>query len=423
MEKYHKMNDSSLFDERLKRVNDALALKEPDRVPCLPMYSAFPYIFAGYSMADILYDSAKARNSIRKYLRHFEPDMSLGYQTSFAGEGFLLEKLAPTWLEWAGRPGSRIDKNSIHQYIEHEYLEDEEYPDFNSDMGGWVLRKYLPRAFRSLEALSGLDFRVGTGYGFGALAMQFVDPDVQKAFTTLTEVGLMTAKLNNEIAQFEIETEKMGFPNLVAATTTTAYDDLSDCLRGTIPSSLDLIDKPKDMLKAIEQFFPGSLFGALAQAEHSLGRVVFIPLHKGMDKFMSDSQYKEFYWDSLLRLVNGLIDANLTPWVYTEGKYFSRIECLMDMPKGKTYIHFEDADMKKAKKLLGDVACLSGGIRTDMLVRGTKDQVADEVKKNIDILAPGGGYIFDLADPMEANCKVENVETMFDTVRTYGKYR
>jgi len=52
---------------------------------------------------------------------------------------------------------------------------------------------------------------------------------------------------------------------------------------------------------------------------------------------------------------------------------------------------------------------------------GNKEEVINKTKENIDILAPGGGYIFDLSQPME-DCKPELVEAMFDTVRKYGKY-
>jgi uroporphyrinogen-III decarboxylase len=78
--------------------------------------------------------------------------------------------------------------------------------------------------------------------------------------------------------------------------------------------------------------------------------------------------------------------------------------------------------MKRAKKLLGDVACLSGGISSTMLIFGNKEEVINKTKENIDILAPGGGYIFDISDSLE-DCKPELVEAMFDTVKTYGKYR
>jgi uroporphyrinogen-III decarboxylase len=53
---------------------------------------------------------------------------------------------------------------------------------------------------------------------------------------------------------------------------------------------------------------------------------------------------------------------------------------------------------------------------------GTKEEVIAKTKENIDILAPGGGYIFDLSDTME-DCKPELVEAMFDTVKTYGVYK
>ena len=77
--------------------------------------------------------------------------------------------------------------------------------------------------------------------------------------------------------------------------------------------------------------------------------------------------------------------------------------------------------MKEAKRVVGPHACISGGIRSDMLLRGTVDQVKDEVKRNLDICAPGGGFIFDISDSME-RCKPANVEALFDTVKTYGKY-
>lgn len=75
----------------------------------------------------------------------------------------------------------------------------------------------------------------------------------------------------------------------------------------------------------------------------------------------------------------------------------------------------------RTKRLLGNTACLSGGVRSQILVNGTCKEVRDEIRRNLDILAPGGGCIFDISDTL-ANCKRENVEVMFDTVRNYGKY-
>lgn len=408
-----------LYNERLKRVEDAIAMREPDRVPCIPHYQSFPYLAAGYTMAEVMYDMEKAKDAIRKYLLHFQPDMSYGIGDSFAGQGHLLEKLQPNWLTWPGRPNYRSVDGV--QYIENEYMEEDDYDEFLHDHGGWVMRKYLPRAYKSLEALSKLDLRGGVGYGYGAMALSFADPDVQAAFKTLAQAGELAGEYYASSAEFDAQCEELGFPIHDAATITCAFDGLSDCLRGTIPASMDMLSCPELMHAAVEQLYPGTFFGAMAQASHSRGRFIFIPMHKGMDGFMSDEQYRTLYWDTLERLVHALIDAGKIPLLYTEGHYDTRLEFLKDVPKGKAFVHFESVDMAKAKKTVGSNVCISGGMRTDVLSRGTPEKTRDEVRRILDICAPGGGYIFDVSDTME-HCRVENVEAMFDEVKSYGRY-
>jgi hypothetical protein len=45
-----------LFREREKRVNDAIALKKPDRIPVIPLFGAFASVYAGISRREELYD-------------------------------------------------------------------------------------------------------------------------------------------------------------------------------------------------------------------------------------------------------------------------------------------------------------------------------------------------------------------------------
>ena len=147
---------------------------------------------------------------------------------------------------------------------------------------------------------------------------------------------------------------------------------------------------------------------------------VFFPLHKGMDGFMSPAQYERLYWRPYMKVIEALVDMDVVPIIYSEGPYDSRIEQMADVPVGKTIIHFEKADMVKAKKVLGGKACISGFFPIYLLEWGTRQQVIDETKRTIDILAPGGGYIFDTNACIE-NVKRENLEAMFETIRSYGK--
>ena len=82
---------------------------------------------------------------------------------------------------------------------------------------------------------------------------------------------------------------------------------------------------------------------------------------------------------------------------------------------------FEKVDMKQAKKILGSTACICGNLSSSLMVFGKPEQVADECKRLLDICAPGGGFMMDVSiDLTQANPR--NVEVMFETTRTYGKY-
>ena len=81
----------------------------------------------------------------------------------------------------------------------------------------------------------------------------------------------------------------------------------------------------------------------------------------------------------------------------------------------------KDTPLDLVKKELGDVACICGAFPNALLSFGTVEQVRDEVKRELDACAPGGGYMFSTRAGLTA-CKRENVVAMIETVREYGKY-
>ena len=54
---------------------------------------------------------------------------------------------------------------------------------------------------------------------------------------------------------------------------------------------------------------------------------------------------------------------------------------------------------------------------------GTPQAVADEVKRRLDELAPGGGYVFSPIHNIQAGVPVENIQALFRAAREYGVYR
>lgn len=81
-------------------------------------------------------------------------------------------------------------------------------------------------------------------------------------------------------------------------------------------------------------------------------------------------------------------------------------------------------DLKELKRDFGDVLTFwGGGVDTQStLNNGSPQQVADEVKRIIDILAPGGGFVFAPVHNIQDDVSPENFWAMWDTLQQYGKY-
>ena len=81
-------------------------------------------------------------------------------------------------------------------------------------------------------------------------------------------------------------------------------------------------------------------------------------------------------------------------------------------------------NLKELKRDFGDVLTFwGGGVDTQStLNNGTPQQVADEVKRIIDTLAPGGGFVFAPVHNIQDDVSAENFWAMWDTLQEYGKY-
>ena len=76
------------------------------------------------------------------------------------------------------------------------------------------------------------------------------------------------------------------------------------------------------------------------------------------------------------------------------------------------------------KKTYGDRVTFWGGVDSQhLLPYGTPQEVADGVKRLIDIMAPGGGFILTAVHNIRPEVPPENLVAMFDTAWEYGRNR
>ena len=71
----------------------------------------------------------------------------------------------------------------------------------------------------------------------------------------------------------------------------------------------------------------------------------------------------------------------------------------------------------------GDQICFHGAVNTqDVLERGTREIVREEVRKRIRDLGVGGGFLIAPSHNVQVSAPVENVLTMYEAVREFGVY-
>jgi hypothetical protein len=409
-----------LYEEREKRVNDAIALRTPDRVPILVLSGYFPAKYSGMTVENVMYDHENMFKSQLSFTVDFQPDMGEN-PYSFRCIGPLLDTLDYKALKW---PGRGLGPDVTYQFVEGEYMKADEYDALLSDPLDFIMRRYWPRvcgALKGFEKLPPLhniiSYYMGMPYGFGAFSLS----EVAEALESLKKAGTECMK-NAEYAQrFVRKAKEEGFPMQAGALGHAPFDTLGDFFRGTRGLMIDMHRQPDKVLMACEKILPLMFEMSLSAAKATGNGRVFIPLHKGPEGFMSNEQFKKFYWPTLRDLMFALIDEGLTPCPLIEGDYTSRLDIIKDVPPGKACYAFEATDMIRAKEVLGDRVCIRGNVPLSLLATGNPDDVRSYCKKLIDTAGKDGGFIMDASTVID-DAKVENVRAMFDYTREYGVY-
>jgi len=418
--KFQSPQAEKVYKERVTRLKDAIQLKKlPDRVPVFPMLSFFPAFYGGINTQEAMYDYEKLAEATRKYVLDLEPDFQFGIGLATPGRVYdILDYKLYAW------PGHGVSPRSTYQCQEAEYMMADEYDAFIRDPSYFFTNIYFPRIFGKLEAFKMLPNLPTTQeiVFVGPNIIPYGLPPVQEAYKALFEAGAEALKWAGAVGAFNDEMTALGFPAGGGGFTKAPFDVIGDTLRGTRGIMVDLYRQPDKILEAVEALTPLMISMGVSAAQMAGNPLVMIPLHKGADGFLSDEQFKKFYWPCFRNVLTGLINEGCVPLPFVEGSYNTRLEIIKDIPKGTTFWVFDATDMAKAKKALGDVACIGGNVPTDLLSVGTPQQVKDYVKNLIDTCAPGGGYV--VSNGVAADdVKPENVKAMIDFTKEYGVYK
>ena len=354
--------------------------------------------------------------SMQRYLADYDPDL---VWTPVMFPSKAMERIGSVQCRWPGEYWNLPD-NTAYQYVDKSFLDDDDWDEYFKDPTLFILRNVLPQKYKSLGALGMLNPYAICGHAVLSF-MPFGLPPVQEALRAMLETGAEVAKYMEGGVATEMSVVGAGYPTFGGCVLCSPFDDFADNVRGLMELCMDITTDPEKVDEALERWGDVTIPAAIQQAKMTHQDYVFMPLHCGVDNFMSVENYEAHYWPSLKRCLDALIEADLTPVVFCEGKYHTRLDIIKNVTPGKVIYCFEDVDMEEAKKKLGDTACIAMGMRTQTLMQKGPAEVEEEVKRTFDILAPGGGFISTNSIALDY-VSAENMHAWRDAVEKYGRY-
>jgi hypothetical protein len=409
-----------LYKERTARFKDALQLKKlPDRVPVFLLPSFAPAYYSGLTPRDVMYDYGKIAPAWKKFYMDFQPDAHGGCAVPSPGK--FLEILDFKLYKW---PGHGVSPETTYQCIEGEYMKADEYDLLIHNPLYFFYYIWPSRVFGALESIATLPHLscVTEMYGVAFPFIPYGTPPIKAAYKAILEAGDEALKWIQVVGGFDVEMPALGFPAYQAGPTKAPFDVIGDTLRGTKGIMLDMYRQPDKLIQAMETLVPMFIELGVNAAKQAGNPLIFMPLHKGADGFLSDEQFKKFYWPTLREVIIGLVNEGVVPFIWAEGGYNSRLEVIRDLPKGKTAWLFDLTDMAKVKEKLGGIACIAGNMPMDLLTVGTPEEAKAYAKKLLDTCSKDGGYILANGAFFD-QVRWENLKVIVDFVKEHGVYK
>lgn len=363
--------------------------KMPSRVPILTnIDNAFCLEYAGYSLKKEQYSIEKTLEAIDVTTRDFDGDTVLGITIRL-----------PQLYKILGAKNFKMGADGFLQHPEVRGMEVEDYDAFIADPVKTLWQTILPRIYEELNRP-----------GFEGQKV------LAKAFFTFASSMAALGEGYQKIA------EKYGRSTYTMASAASAepLDTLSDQLRSFSGISTDMRRRPEKVEAACNALLPVAIKAGSGPNANRYVRT-FIPLH--MAPYMREKDFKRLYWPTFKAYVEALDARGIGANLFVEHDWMRYLDYLNELPP-LTHMSFEFGDPKLIAEKVGKRHVISGLYPLTLLKTGTEQQCIDKAKELIDILAPGGQYIFALDKNLlkARDINPENLKAVLNFVKEYGKY-
>ncbi len=368
---------------RQERFEAAVSLEKPDRVPVMPLMTAFAVRSQGMTQGTAWRD----------------PDMGFKAMLDTFNDLGGFDRLYKPNLFWpmiGGRfcstpirvliPGRQLPEDALNQIDERVLISRDDYDKLATL--GW--NAFWDEHYEKMTGGRKISYVAATQNQLLDLYKEEVTiyhgQDIHPLFGAYVDSSMMAFSMARTLTEFTMDLYEV--PKKVKSAMDASCDDL-------IQNALDVV--------------------ALTKIP-----VVFIVLERGSGFYYRTDIFEQFEWPYLRRYVDAFISEGLTPWFHLDTDWSLNLPYFREFPKGKCVADLDGTtDIFRAKEILGGHMCISGDVQASLLTLGRPHQVEAYCRRLIDGVGKNGGFILTTGCECPIDARFENVKIMVDTAKNY----
>ncbi len=367
-----------------ERIDTAVRLGKPDRVPVVPLMDIFAARYGGIKQSELFFDIRKADKALEKTLHDLGPID--GQNMTYAGMGRMLRVMffVPPLI-----PGvNGVPDDALWQFDEKPVMQADDYAVVR-DMGTvrWLLMQ--ARLAHSEKSL----------------------------LVHLLPFPLDGLRILASIQKWKRKgVESMVGPNI----TFTPMEFISMVLRSFNELMLDLYRRPEDVKELSLALMKPFKFLGLALPQMSRVKRVFLGGTRTSSACINRKQFETFALPEWQEMSEFLVKHGLTPVLHLDSDWTAFLPYLKELPARKCILNLDGTtDIFQAKELLGDHMCIMGDVPAALLKLGSPEEVDAYCERLIKEVGRDGGFILSSGCSVPIDAKPENVKTMLRSVQRH----
>ncbi len=319
----------------------------------------------------------------------------------FSPPGFVSRPAAMYQL--LGSQSFILAENGCTQHPEVVGMPADDYPELIEKGFDYLVEKVIPRQYRNLDPADPIRMA-------WAIQLEQTERNAEIA-SILPFLGRLSARKGYASGPAP---GSGGFAE-------APYDFLADQLRSFSGVSVDIRRRREEVKEAVEVLLP-LMFKMGMPTNINKQSSVGYPLH--MPTFMREKDFLELYMPTWKRLIRENAARGARPSIFLEDDWTRYLDIVKDeFPAGCTLM-LDEGDPRVFKEKLGEKFMLTGMFPFQNMRSCDTPALLDRAKEFLDIMLPGGGYIFnfDKSPLVAADLDVDKYAALLEFVRDYSYY-